>query len=140
MRHAPFSLADEPSSCLGHAPVHFAFPVPLYSVGLLHPLTLLGSLMNHVFLRVLGGDREMEMYKAGPITDGKENVQVRGQARDRRCDKDKRKEDVDGEPRSPPTNNVLQGWEEIPGATGTLRVACRTYRALVDPSFLGGCT
>ena len=48
------------NSYLGDALVHFSFPIMLYGSGLLHPLSLLGPLANYVFLRYVGGDKEVE--------------------------------------------------------------------------------
>ena len=40
--------------------MHCSFLPLLYSANLLHPLTLAGPLVNYIFLRFIGGDKENE--------------------------------------------------------------------------------
>ncbi|KAI1760408.1 DUF1295-domain-containing protein [Hypoxylon sp. FL1150] len=58
-REGVWSIVRHPNY-LGDALCHFAFPLLLYSVGQMHPLTLLGPVANYIFLRFIGGDRENE--------------------------------------------------------------------------------
>lgn len=45
---------------LGDASIHASFPLLLYPAGCFHPLALLGTLANYIFLRAIGGDKENE--------------------------------------------------------------------------------
>ncbi|KAF4303883.1 hypothetical protein GTA08_BOTSDO07666 [Botryosphaeria dothidea] len=58
-REGVWSIVRHPNY-LGDALCHFSFPVLLYSAGILHPLAVLGSVANYVFLRFIGGDKENE--------------------------------------------------------------------------------
>ncbi|KAL4954383.1 hypothetical protein BDW69DRAFT_140554 [Aspergillus filifer] len=60
-RDGVWSIVRHPNpSYLGDALVHFSFPLLLIGSGVFHPLTLLGPIANHVFLRLIGGDAENE--------------------------------------------------------------------------------
>ncbi|KAL4966083.1 DUF1295 domain protein [Aspergillus stella-maris] len=58
-RDGVWSIVRHPNY-LGDALIHFSFPLLLIGSGLFHPLTLLGPIANHVFLRFIGGDAENE--------------------------------------------------------------------------------
>lgn len=45
---------------LGDALVHASFPLLLYSMGIMHPVTLLAPFANYAFLRYIRGDKEKE--------------------------------------------------------------------------------
>jgi hypothetical protein len=47
-------------SYLGDALIHASFPLLLYSTGCFHPLALLGTQANYIFLRAISGDKESE--------------------------------------------------------------------------------
>ncbi|KAI6091295.1 DUF1295-domain-containing protein [Hypoxylon rubiginosum] len=61
-RDGVWSIVRHPNY-LGDALCHFSFPLLLYSVGQLHPITLLGPAANYVFLRFIGGDKENEEHQ-----------------------------------------------------------------------------
>lgn len=48
------------TSYLGDALCHFSFSILTLSAGLLHPIAALGPVVNYVFLRAIGGDKENE--------------------------------------------------------------------------------
>lgn len=54
---------DEPSY-LGDALVHYSFPLFLFANNMLAPISLLGPLANHFFLRYVSGDKENEESQA----------------------------------------------------------------------------
>ena len=56
-------IANE-RSYLGDALIHASFPILLIGAGLFHPLAALGPIVNYVFLRFVGGDRENEQSQA----------------------------------------------------------------------------
>ncbi|KAI1382988.1 DUF1295-domain-containing protein [Hypoxylon trugodes] len=58
-RDGVWSIVRHPNY-LGDILCHLSFPLFLYSAGQLHPLALLGPIVNYVFLRFIGGDRENE--------------------------------------------------------------------------------
>ncbi|KAL4925981.1 DUF1295 domain protein [Aspergillus undulatus] len=58
-RDGVWSIVRHPNY-LGDALIHFSFPILLIGAGLFHPLTALGPIANHVFLRFIGGDAENE--------------------------------------------------------------------------------
>lgn len=73
------------TSYLGDALCHFSFPVLLYSAGILHPLAVLGSVANYVFLRFIGGDKENEASQEERYT--KENPLKYQQLQEWKCEK-----------------------------------------------------
>ncbi|KAB2579207.1 uncharacterized protein LTHEOB_1554 [Lasiodiplodia theobromae] len=58
-REGVWSIVRHPNY-LGDALVHFSFPVLLYGAGILHPLSVLGPVVNYVFLRFVDGDKGNE--------------------------------------------------------------------------------
>ncbi|KAM0811242.1 hypothetical protein AB5N19_11598 [Seiridium cardinale] len=58
-RDGVWSIVRHPNY-LGDALCHFSFSVLASSAGLLHPLAALGPVVNYVFLRAVGGDKENE--------------------------------------------------------------------------------
>ncbi|KFA67321.1 hypothetical protein S40285_03654 [Stachybotrys chlorohalonatus IBT 40285] len=58
-REGVWSIVRHPNY-LGDALIHASFPVLLLGAGLFHPIVLAGPLVNYVFLRYIGGDRENE--------------------------------------------------------------------------------
>ncbi|KAI0010463.1 DUF1295-domain-containing protein [Xylariaceae sp. FL0662B] len=61
-RSGVWSIVRHPNY-LGDALLHFSLPLLLYSSGQLHPLVLLGPVANYVYLRFIGGDKEIEAYQ-----------------------------------------------------------------------------
>ncbi|CAG8061477.1 unnamed protein product [Penicillium salamii] len=67
-RHGVWSLVRHPNY-LGDTLVHFSFTV-LNMAGMWNPTVLLGPIMNYIFLRLVGGDKQteasqLERYKSG---------------------------------------------------------------------------
>ncbi|KAI9372315.1 hypothetical protein BJX61DRAFT_552956 [Aspergillus egyptiacus] len=58
-RDGVWSIVRHPNY-LGDALIHASFPVLLLGAGLFHPLAALGPIVNYVFLRFIGGDRQNE--------------------------------------------------------------------------------
>ncbi|KAI1134036.1 DUF1295-domain-containing protein [Hypoxylon sp. FL0543] len=58
-RDGVWSIVRHPNY-LGDALCHLSFPLLLFSVGQLHPLTVIGPIANYIFLRYIGGDKENE--------------------------------------------------------------------------------
>ncbi|KAK5624829.1 hypothetical protein RRF57_000545 [Xylaria bambusicola] len=58
-----WSLVRHPNY-LGDALVHLSFPVLLYGSDMLAPVELLGSITNYLFLRYVGGDKQIERHQA----------------------------------------------------------------------------
>ncbi|KAI1859884.1 uncharacterized protein JN550_011803 [Neoarthrinium moseri] len=71
-REGVWSIVRHPNY-LGDALCHFAFSVLASGAGLLHPLAALGPVINYVFLRAVGGDKENEASQE--VRYAKENPQ-----------------------------------------------------------------
>ncbi|KAH9909531.1 DUF1295-domain-containing protein [Xylariomycetidae sp. FL2044] len=61
-REGVWSIVRHPNY-LGDVLCHLSFPLLLYSAGSLHPLALLGPVVNYAFLRYIGGDKQNEEYQ-----------------------------------------------------------------------------
>jgi steroid 5-alpha reductase family enzyme len=58
-REGAWSIVRHPNY-LGDALIHASFPALLLGAGLFHPIMLAGPVVNYIFLRYIGGDRENE--------------------------------------------------------------------------------